>query len=50
MNAPLHVLLYAKPCLESDVADGKADPPACHQLDQVSDSQYFGGTAGSMDQ
>ena len=46
MSATLHVLLEAEPCLEEDV---KADPPACHQLGQVSVLQYIGGTAGSMD-
>ena len=35
--------------LEGDVADGKADPSACHQLGQVSVLQYFQGTACSMD-
>ena len=46
MSAILHVLLEAEPCLEEDV---KADPPACHQLGQVSVLQYFGGKAGSID-
>ena len=48
MSAILHVLLEAEPCFEGDVADGDADPLACHQLGQVSVLQYFGGTAGSM--
>ena len=45
MSTPLHVLLKADPCIEGDVADGKADPAACHQLGQVSVLQYFQGTA-----
>ena len=45
MSATPHVLLEAEPSLEGDVADGEADPPACHQLGQVSVLQYFGGTA-----
>ena len=49
MSTPLHVLLKADPCLEGDVADGKADPSACLQLGQVSVLQYFRGTASSMD-
>ena len=49
MSATLHVLLEAEPCFEGDVADGEADPLACHQLGQVSVLQYFGGKAGSID-
>ena len=41
MSTSLHVLLKAYPCLEGDVADGKADPSACYQLGQVSVLQYF---------
>ena len=48
MSATLHMLLEAEPCLEGN-EDGKADPPMCHQLGQLSVLQYFGGTAGSMD-
>ena len=48
MSATLYVLLAADPCLEGDVAEGEAVPPACHQLGQVFVLQYFGGTAGSM--
>ena len=48
MSIPLHVLIEADPCLEGELADGKADPPACLQLGQASVLQYFGGTAGSM--
>ena len=43
------MLLEAEPCLEGDVADGAAEPPACDQLGQVYVLQYFGGRAGSMD-
>ena len=42
------MLLEAEPCLEGDVADCEADPPACHQLAQVFVLQYFKGKAGSM--
>ena len=49
MSTPLHVLLKDDPCLEGDVADGKAGPSVCHQLGQVSVLQYAGGTAGSLD-
>ena len=49
MSATFPVLLEAEICLEGDVADGKADPSACHQLGQVSVLQYFQGTAGSVD-
>ena len=27
---------YADPCPDGDVADGKADPSACHQLGELS--------------
>ena len=40
-SATPHVLLEAEPSLEGDVADGKADPLACHQHDQVSFLQYL---------
>ena len=36
MSTPLHVLLKSDLCLKGDVADGEADPSACHQLGQVS--------------
>ena len=49
MSTPLHVLLKADPCLEGDVADDKADPSVCLQLNQISVLQYFLETAGSMD-
>ena len=49
MSALLHVLLESDPHLEGDVAEGKADPPACHQLGKVFDLQFFGATAGSID-
>ena len=42
-------LFIDDPSLEGDVADGKADPSACHQLGQVSILPYFRGTAGSID-
>ena len=45
----IHILLNADPCLEGDVEDDKADPSACHHLDQVYVRQYFRGMAGSMD-
>ena len=45
----LHVLLKADPRLEGDVADDKADPSVCLQLNQMSILQYFLETAGSMD-
>ena len=41
MSTPLHVLLKTDPRVEGDVADGKADPYACLQLNQVSVLQYF---------
>ena len=43
------MLLKADPCLEGDVADDKADPSVCLQLNQISVLQYFFETAGSMD-
>ena len=49
MSISLNVLLNADPCLEGDVADGKADPSAYLQLGQISILQYFCGPAGSMD-
>ena len=49
MSTPLHMLLKADPCLEGDVADDKADPSVCLQLNQISVLQYFFETAGSMD-
>ena len=48
MSTPLHVLLKADPCLEGDVADGKADPSMCLQPNQISVLQYFLEMAGSM--
>ena len=41
MSTPLHVLLKADPRLEGDVADDKADPLVCLQLNQISVLQYF---------
>ena len=49
MSTPLHVLLKADPRLEGDVADDKADPLVCLQLNQIYVLQYFLETAGSMD-
>ena len=49
MSTPLHVLLKADPRLEGDVADDKADPSVCLQLNQIYVLQYFLETAGSMD-
>ena len=49
MSTPIHVLLKADPRLEGDVADDKADPSVCLQLNQISVLQYFLETAGSMD-
>ena len=37
------MLLKAGPCLEGDVADGKADRSVCLQLGQVSVLKYFEG-------
>ena len=48
LSTSFYVLLKADPCLEGDVADGKSDPSACHQLGLVSVLQYFRGTNGSM--
>ena len=36
ISSPLHVLLKADPHLEGDVADDKADPLVCLQLNQIS--------------
>ena len=41
LSTPLHVLLKADPRLEGDVADDKADPSVCLQLNQISVLQYF---------
>ena len=41
MSTSLHVLLKADPCLEGDVADDKADPLLCLQLNQITVLQYF---------
>ena len=49
MSTPIHLLLKADPRLEDDVADDKADPLVCLQLNQISVLQYFLETAGSMD-
>ena len=49
MSAPLHVLLKADPRREGDIADDKADPSVCLQLNQISVLQSFLDTAGSMD-
>ena len=49
ISTPLHVLLKADPRLEGDVADGKADPLVCLQLNQISVLQHFSETTGSMD-
>ena len=49
MSTPLHVLLKADPRFEGDVADNKADPLVCLQLNQISVLQYFFETAHSMD-
>ena len=38
---------YVGVLIEADVADGKADHPACYQLGQVFVLQYFGGMADS---
>ena len=43
MSTPLHVLLKADPCLEGDVADGKADPHVFYQRGHTSFMQYFEG-------
>ena len=49
MSTPLHVLLKADPRLEGHVADDKADPSVCLQLNRISVLQYFLETAGFMD-
>ena len=49
MSTPLHVLLKGDPRLEGDVADDKADPSVCLQLNQIFVLQYFFEMAGSMD-
>ena len=49
MSTPLCVLLKADPRLEGYVADDKADPSVCLQLNQIFVLQYFVETAGSMD-
>ena len=43
------MLLKADPRLEDDVADDKADPSVCLQLNQISVLQYFLEMAGYMD-
>ena len=48
-STPLHVLLKADPCLECDVANDKAGPLVCLQLNQISVLQHYLETAGSMD-
>ena len=49
MSTPLGVLLKADPRLEDGVADDKADPSVCLQLNQISVLQYILETAASMD-
>ena len=49
MSTPLHVLFKDDPRLDGDVADEKADPSVCLQLNQIYGLQYFFETAGSMD-
>ena len=49
MSTPLYVLLKADPRLEGDIADDKADPLVCLQLNQIYVLQYFLETADSMD-
>ena len=41
MSTPLHVPPKADPCLEGEVADDKADPLMCLQLNQIYVLQYF---------
>ena len=41
MSTPIHVPLKADPCLENDVANDKADPLVCLQLNQLSALEYF---------
>ena len=43
------MLLKADPRLEGDVADEKADPLVCLQLNKISVLQYFLETDGSID-
>ena len=44
-------IIYNEDSLRTGFLEGDvADPPACHQLRQVSVLQYFGGAAGSTDQ
>ena len=49
MSTPIHVLLKADPCPKYVVADDKAVPSVCLQLNYISVLQYFLETAGSMD-
>jgi hypothetical protein len=49
MSTHIHMLCKDDPCLENDVADDKADPSVCLQLNQISVLQYFLDTAGFMD-
>ena len=49
MSTLFHVLLKADPCLQGDVADDKADPLLCLQLNQIYVLQYFLEPAGSID-
>ena len=41
ISTPNHMLLKADPRLEDDIADDKADPLVCAQLNQISVLQYF---------
>ena len=41
MSTPLHVLLKADPRFEGDLADDKADPSVCLQLNKLIVLQYF---------
>ena len=43
------MLLKADPCLKDDMADDKADPSVCLQLNQISVLQYFLETSSFMD-
>ena len=47
-STPIHVILKADPRLNDDVAEDKADPLVCLQLNQISVLHYFLETAGSM--
>ena len=49
MSTPIHMLLKSDPCLEDNVADDKADPLVCLQLNQISVLLYYLETTGSMD-